>query len=248
MQYNSYRFRPSALHNIMSGFDKPALTTVQDNRLKELMSKIQLTEKQAIERDDLIRKQNEGPRLSAGAITYVRTLVRQDYLGYSEELDLRQIDKGLTLEDEAIQELNRNTFSSYEKYPSGMYQNEYLVSIGCDIKHHRITRDIKCSWSKKTHPLTKDEAFSSAYFWQGHAYMWLFDTDEHHIDHILLSTPDELRGYDSEQLHDCDDLTWEQRYTTWSVKRDEFLIRQIICAVELARIEMNNYHNQITSK
>jgi len=248
MNFQNYKFRPSEIGNIMAGFSKQGLTIKQSETLEDYLSREKLTAMQEATLADLIAKRDAPSKLSSGGVTYVRNLVRQKYLGYRERIENRYMDKGIQCELSAILELNNNEFTNYEKFTEGTYENDYIISVGCDIKHERTTRDIKLSWSKKTHPLLREEAENTNYYWQGMCYMWLFDTDEHHLDHILTSTPDELRGYESEDLHDCDDLEWNKRYLTYKYDRDESVIEMIPKAVECARIEMQNYWNLISAK
>lgn len=235
------RFRPSEIGNICQGLSKQGLTDVQKKTLDELLSKIKLTDKQAITRDELIAKRDAEPQLSTGGETYVREIVEKYLYSYSDRLETRPMTKGIEAEQEGIEYLNSQLFTNYTKFPEGIYENEWLISVGCDIKQGTITRDIKLSWSKKTHPKTWQDAYNSTYEWQGRAYMMLFDTMEHYVDHLLIDTPDELIGYEDKSMHKMYNLTYEQRHTSIRFMRDSAKEEILKLAVKLARIYATEY-------
>ena len=72
------RIRCSELGNIMSESSATSITAKQLDRLKELESKIKLTEKQALERNVLQQKRDSPPELSKGAKTYLRAALDRD--------------------------------------------------------------------------------------------------------------------------------------------------------------------------
>jgi hypothetical protein len=241
MQFQNYKFRPSSIGKIMTGFDTPNLTEVMERDLSELLEKVKLTEAQAKKRDELIKRRDAEKQLSAGAITYVHDLVDQIYYDYKDFITSKYFDKGIICEQMAIDYLNTNLFTNYTKFPEGTYENDFLVSKGCDIKDGRIIRDIKNAWSKKTMPRFKSEILSHDYKWQGIAYMYLFDAEEFHLDYVLMPTPENLIGYENKDLHNVENLAFEKRYKTASFKRDPAMEKLIEQAVKLARVEMNNY-------
>lgn len=243
MNFQNYKFRPSSIGKITVGLDKPTLTEKQAETLAELLTKVKLTEKQAETRDELISKRDADPVLSSGAITELHNIVDQLYYEYRDIISNKYFDKGNYCEQMAIDYLNANLFTNYEKFPEGSYENDFLVSRGCDIKSGKMIRDIKNAWSKKTMPRFKSEILTHDYEWQGIAYMWLFDADEFHLDYVLMPTPKELIGYENKDLHDVESLHFEKRYKTVSIQRDPEKEKIIELAVKLARIEMENYYD-----
>ena len=243
MQFQNYKFRPSSVGKITVGFEDPNLTEVMERDLNELLAKVKLTEPQAKKRDELIKRRDAEKSLSAGAVTFVRDLVDQIYYDYNDFVTSKYFDKGNACEQMAIDYLNTNLFTNYTKFPEGKYENEYLISNGCDIKDGRIIRDIKNAWSKKTMPRFKKDILTHDYKWQGISYLWLFDAEEFHLDYVLMSTPENLIGYENKDLHNVENLPFEKRYKTVSFKRDPEQEKILKKAIELARIEMNTYWN-----
>lgn len=248
MNFDKLKIRPSELGKLMVGLDKPNLTENQANELNTLLAKEKRTEIQQAKLDDLQAKLKAPPQLSAGAITYVHELVEAKVYKYKKSLDTKEASKGLTCESEAINYLNENLFENYTKVVEAKYENEWLISIGCDIMKGKVVRDLKCSWNKSTHPKTWEQAHSSLYEWQGRAYMMLFDCDVFYLDYVLIDTPPELIGWEDPSLHEMHDLTYEQRHTSVRYKRDIELEKLIPIAVKLARIEANKYYDEITTK
>jgi hypothetical protein len=246
MNFQNYKFRPSDYGNIMIGFDKPILTDRQMQEMQDLSEKPELTALQAEKLQQYKDRLAAGHTLSAGAITHCQKLVKQIVYQYTEEIDTRPMQKGIMCEQDSIDFLNGTLFASYIKFPEGEYQNDYLISRGCDIKHGDVTRDIKTSWSKKTHPETKAKAYDPVNEWQGRGYMWLFDTNKHYIDHVLVDTPDELRGFEPDSMHEVEHLPDHLRITTLCFERNKSLEDQIKKAVNLARLEMDRFYKEIT--
>lgn len=186
--------------------------------------------------------------LSAGAKTYVKTAFKETYLNYSEELDLKQLDKGIVCENEAIKIVSKFYNEPYVKNED-RFTNGYIKGE-CDIAYKDKIRDIKCSWSKKTHPLTPEDAKSTKYEWQGRAYMMLWDKNNFYLDYVLMNTPDHLvPKYEDYELHrGCEDLSLELRITTIHFERDYKKESQIIQRVNLMRDYWNSLKKQFNIK
>ena len=244
--YNNLRLRPSEFGKVVSGLDKPNLTEKQSETLAELMAKDKRTDAQERNLAELIAKRDAMPELSTGAKTYIREMVKSDFLKYTDTLENKYLEKGILCENEAIEFLNNYHFKNYTKFPEGAYSNEWLVSRGCDIKDELITRDTKCSWSKKTHPTNWKDAYDSLYEWQGRCYMNLFGSKVHYVDHVLVNTPEHLiPKYEDTSLHNMDGLTMEQRYTSIKFDFSKDLDEIIPLAVQLCREYANEYLNDI---
>ena len=243
--YDNLRLRPSEFGKVVSGLDKPNLTEKQSETLAELQAKDKRTDVQERTMAELIAKRDAAPQLSEGAKTYIREMVEADVYGYTDRIENKYFDKGIAMEQAAIDFLNESYFENYEKFPAGAYTNEWLVSNGCDIKKGLIIRDIKCSWNKKTHPKTWEQAYNSQYEWQGRCYMMLFDADEFYVDHILVNTPEHLIKFEDISLHVMDNLTIDQRHTSIKFERSLELEKIIPIAVKLCRAYANDYLNEL---
>lgn len=185
--------------------------------------------------------------LSAGAKTYIKTLFKKIYLGYDDFLEGKEIEKGITQEDEGIELLNLYYDKKYKKNEVTV-TNGYLTGT-CDIKTKTYIRDVKLSWSKKTFPLFKEDAGNSMYEWQLRAYMMLYDKDKAYLDYCLIETnPKLVPAWESMDLHKVNDLPLSMRVTTLEYDRDYTLESLIIEKIELCRKEWNNLKEQFKIK
>jgi len=243
--YDNLRLRPSEFGKVVIGLDKPNLTETQTKNLSELEAKDKRTDAQEKTMTELIAKRDAPKELSVGAKTYIREMVESDVYNYVDRIENKYFDKGIAMEQTAIEFLNTSYFEDYTKFEAGAYTNEFLVSNGCDIKKGRVIRDVKCSWSKKTHPKTWQQAYESNYEWQGRCYMMLFDADVFFVDHILVNTPEHLRKFEDATLHIMDSLSIEQRHTSIKFERSVELEQIIPLAVQLCRAYANEYLTEL---
>ena len=185
--------------------------------------------------------------LSVGAKTYVKTLFKKIYLKYEDSLDVKEIEKGITQEDEGIELINIYYDQQYKKNEITV-TNGYLTGT-CDIQHEDHIRDIKLSWSKKTFPLFKEDAVNTKYEWQLRAYMMLYDKERAFLDYCLIETnPKLIPAWESMELHQVNDLPLHMRITTLEFQRDYTLEGLIIEKIELCRREFNSLKNQFNIK
>lgn len=240
------KFHPSSVGRLMTDDTDTSITVKQLETLYELEYKPKRTDKQQVTLDQLIAKRDAPPQLSTGAKTYVRELVDAKLYKYKEDVYAKPMDKGTTCEQDSIDYLNSILFTSYEKFPEGEYSNDHLESRGCDIKQSDIVRDIKSSWTKKSHPKTWQDANSSLYDWQLRAYMNLFACKLAYLDFVLVNTPDELIGFDNESLHIMDDLTAKQRHTSIRYEHCPILEAKMIRNIELAWTYADEYIETLT--
>lgn len=173
-----------------------------------------------------------GEVLSQGARTYLRELVAQEVFAFSPQLDARPVKKGIAVEAECIAMVARRYGLTLAKNTER--RSDGLITGEADIVYPGAGRDIKASWSLATFPLLAEDCRDALYEWQMRGYMRLWDVDEWHVDYCLVSTPEDLIGYDDPTLHRVDYIPEAQRVTTWTVKRDrekEALIeRKVIAA------------------
>ena len=191
-------------------------------------------------------KSGKDTDLSAGAITYCYELAKQEVYGYEKSISSKYLDKGLIVEDQSIQLYNSVKFTDFSKNTERK-TNKWLIGE-CDIFSPRKTIDIKSAWSIETFPATKDKAHDSDYEWQGRGYMMLWDVPEHEVAYCLVNTPDELIGYEPEELHYVDHIPEELRVTTISYERCMIKENLIKIKVEAARNKIFEFIQQITQE
>ena len=177
--------------------------------------------------------------LSVGAKTYVTKLAKEFIYGYDERVTTKYMDKGLRVEDESIDLYNAVHLSSHAKNTERK-TNEWITGEADIVADDRII-DIKSSWCLTTFPVLADQGRDTGYEWQLRAYMMLWDKPRADIAYCLVSTPDDLIGYESKQLHKVDHINRELRVTVVPYKRDAALEDKIKIKVEAARV----YYDQV---
>jgi len=177
--------------------------------------------------------------LSVGAKTYVTKLAKEFIYGYDERVTTKYMDKGLRVEDESIDLYNAVHLSSHAKNTERK-TNAWITGEADIVGDDRII-DIKSSWCLTTFPVLADQGRDTGYEWQLRAYMMLWDKPRADIAYCLVSTPDDLIGYESKQLHKVDHINRELRVTIVPYKRDAALEDKIKIKVEAARV----YYDQV---
>jgi hypothetical protein len=182
--------------------------------------------------------------LSVGAKTYIRELAAQEILGVDFEVSSKAMEKGILMESDAIQMLNRVRGLSLSKNTERR-SNDYITGE-CDLYDGNRKRghDIKCSWSAATFPIALVDCEDKLYEWQMRAYMALWDADEWEVNYCLLDTPDNLIGYEPMQMHLVSHIPERMRITSWTIKRDAEKEASIFEKVKHAR----EYYAQVIAE
>lgn len=191
--FDNYLFHPHMVGKLMSGIPKP-LTENQEKTLEDFMARYngegrKLTEKQLETLGDLLKKKNAKPKLTDGAKKELQTIFWNEVTCRSNNIQAKQIDKGLICEDKTI--------ALYEEVIGGVFlknktrkKNEYFNGE-CDNRQGKI-RDVKTSWEYNSFPVNDTEIPNKDYQWQLDAYMDLWEMKESELIYGLVDTPDKL--------------------------------------------------------
>lgn len=172
--------------------------------------------------------------ISDTAKSAIRDIVKEDLYGFRSFTGNQYTNKGLMLEDLAIEMSGKVRFRKLTKHV-GRVSND-LITGECDVLdlERKLIIDTKCTWDIGTHPFFIDEAAEkvkkAGYDIQMQAYMWLYDCDVAHVDFWLFPCPIELTKDwdDREQLIDLvDQIDIRERLTTVVIERDESIIQKI---------------------
>lgn len=174
--------------------------------------------------------------LSAGGKTHVRELLREAVYGFEPaDIETRPIQKGRAVEGACIKMLARLTgrplVKNTERRTNGLITGE------CDVWDAplRHGRDVKAPYSMATMPIVLADCYDSGYEWQMQGYNILWDALQWSVDYMLVSTPEELVGYEPPSLHYVDHIPEHLRWTTWLVQRDRAVESLIVDKVLAAR-------------
>lgn len=214
------RFHPSSVGILMTDAQSIDLSLLPVE-LHEVAAK-----KKKTDADSILLAPYREMSLSAGAKTYLTALAKQFLYSYNKVVETKYMDKGLALEQEAIDFINIVRFERYRKNTERR-ESEFLTGE-CDIYVPDVkTIDIKVSWSLDTFPALSADAHDALYEWQGRSYMKLWDVPEHEVVHVMLDTPESLIRYDQPELHQVAHISPAMRITSVTYKRDAALEKKL---------------------
>lgn len=196
----------------------------------------------------------KGEILSETAKTYIQDLFKEKELGIAREFWSRYTDKGIQMEDEAIDFAGQVLGWDFVVKNEQGYENDWITGTP-DVITKDLLADIKCSWDGNTFPLFDTELKNKDYYWQLQGYMWLTGLEQSELVYTLMNTPhqiveDEVRrahwkaGLIDEDLdlreavqsqHSFDHLPNYLRIKRFIIRKDEQAIEKIKDKVELAR-------------
>ena len=184
--------------------------------------------------------------LSVGAKTYVTKLAKEMVYGYDERISSKYMDKVIRVEDASIDLYNAVMLASYAKNTERR-TNDWLTGEADIVATHKII-DIKSSWSLTTFPVLAEQGEDKGYEWQLRAYMMLWEKPYAEIAYCLVSTPDDLIGWEAPSLHQVDYINRELRVTVVPYERDLVLEEKIKVKVEAARLYYDEMVREIANQ
>lgn len=186
--------------------------------------------------------------LTVEAKTYLNGIAKEFVYGFSNVISSKYFDKGIQCEEEAI-ELYNNVFFTRHTKNSERRENSWLTGEADIVVPGKKIIDIKNAWSLPTFPATSDEVMAiakkSGYDYQGRAYMALWDVDEFEVAYCMVSTPEELRRYESAEIHEVDHINPALRITRATIKRDKAIEEKMELKAAAAREYLANMVAQI---
>lgn len=259
--FSNYKFRPHAIGKIMKGLPKP-LTVNQLETLYGLLEKRDsgtITDKQTVTLGELIKKRDAKPVLSEGAKAYLKEIYKDLVFGRTKEIQSKYLTKGLSVEDENINQYNEVKGTFLLKNES-RFENDYF-SGEPDIIEDGIIYDFKSSWDYSTFPLFEDEVPNEDYEYQLQAYMDLLGINQAKLIYGLVDTPDDLildekrrmawklgcidgipEELDQEISNNMTyaDIPKEARIKEFPIYRDEKIIALMKTMIDQARVYLNS--------
>jgi hypothetical protein len=201
--------------------------------------------------------------LSETAKSYIQDLFKERELGIYKEFSSRYTDKGLEMEDEAVQFASEVLNWDFVVKNEMRFNNEWLTGEP-DINTDNLLADIKCSWSGSTFPLFDETLKNKDYYYQLQGYMMLTGHDTSELVYCLMNTPhqiveDEVRRQHwklnlidedlevrqaVQEMHNFDQIPNNLRVKRFIVQKDEAVQEKIKERVEIAR----EYYNQLLTQ
>jgi hypothetical protein len=184
--------------------------------------------------------------LSETAKSYIKSIAKQDYFGYTAELNNKYVTKGIQCEEQSIELLNDVLFTNYEK--NEVRKSTDILTGECDIYTPELIIDIKTSWSFDTFPATPSDINIKDYEYQLRGYMFLYNVDRAALAYCMVNTPSDLIGYESEDLHRVRDTPIQSLVTMLTIERDYQLEQEMLERSALAIEYYKTYINDIERK
>ena len=201
--------------------------------------------------------------LSETAKSYIQDLFKERELGIYKEFSSRYTDKGLEMEDEAIQFASEVLNWDFVVKNEVRFNNEWLTGEP-DINTDNLLADIKCSWSGSTFPLFDETLKNKDYYYQLQGYMMLTGHETSELVYCLMNTPhqiveDEVRRQHwklnlieedldvrqaIQEIHNFDQIPNNLRVKRFIVQKDEAAQEKIKERVQIAR----EYYNQLLTQ
>lgn len=129
--------------------------------------------------------------LSKTTITYLEEWVKEQIYNQRKEISSKYLDKGLTVEGDAIQLYSNHTGHPMAKNEQS-FEDDYFTGTP-DVITDTTIIDIKSSWDPFTFPLFEANA-AKAYETQLQVYMHLTGRERSEVVYMLMSYADFDRG------------------------------------------------------
>jgi len=264
-RWDDYKFRCSSLGSIMSAGRGVVITDKQLETLNELLSKVKLTDKQALLRDELITKRDAKPELSSGAKSYLTQLWKEETFQTRKEISSKYTEKGNLVENDAIAFANHHLgwglLMDFDADSKNRLTNEFITGepdVNWDA--NGLLADVKSSWDLFTFPMFEQKLPNPDYYWQGMGYLALSGKSSFQLVYCLMDTPEHLilDAIRKEEYKRCEielpveveqEIRWSmtfshlepaQRMRVWTLGAVQSEIEAIYTQVGMARDYLNN--------
>ncbi len=194
----------------------------------------------------MVSSRSKDGGLSETAKSYIKSIAKQDYFGYTTELNNKYVTKGIQCEEQSIELLNDVLFTNYEKNTER--KTTELLTGECDIYTPELIIDIKTSWSFDTFPATPSDINIKDYEFQLRGYMYLYNVERAALAYCMVDTPSDLIGYESEELHRVRDTPIQSLVTMLTIERDYQLEQEMLERSAEAIEYYKTYINDIERK
>lgn len=162
--------------------------------------------------------------LSQTTITYVHNYIKEQIYGVRKSIKSKYLDKGLKLEDTAIDKAIEWLDLSFAIKNEQYFEDEFFCGTP-DLIVDGVVYDTKCSWDCFTFPLFEDEIPNKDYFYQLQVYMHLTGLKKACLVYVLLNTPDDLPQW--EDKHNYDNMDKKYRIKKYDIEYSEEVIQDL---------------------
>ena len=195
----------------------------------------------------MVQPKSKSEVLSETAKSYIKTKAKENYFGYSTNIQTKPMLKGTDWEEESIALVNQVRGTFYVKNKE-RFENEFLTGEP-DIILDDCIIDIKTSWSLETFPATQDEGANKEYMWQLMGYCWLLNKPQAELIYCMIDTDDVLLSdWDNRFIHKVSHIDPVKRITCLKYAMVPDYIDQMKEKLIAATEYYNEYIEQLTNK
>jgi hypothetical protein len=171
----------------------------------------------------MVNPRSKSETLSETTKSYVQEWAKEHIYGVKNEIKSKYLDKGLMLEDTAIDKAIEWLDLPFTIKNEKFFENEYFTGTP-DLIVEGVVYDIKCSWSCFSFPLFENEIPTKDYFYQLQTYMHLTGCKKAVLTYVLLNTPEELTY---ETQHNYDNVSRGFKIKTFEIDYDTEVIEEL---------------------
>jgi len=175
--------------------------------------------------------------LSETTKTYLKEWATEQVFGIRKNISSKQIEKGIVLEDEAIDLTVQVLDIPFILKNEANFEDDFFTGTPDIILDNEII-DIKVSWDAFTFPYFETEVPTKDYFYQLQVYMHLTGKRSARLVYVLLNTPENLMY---EIADDYSSIDPKLRVKTFTIEYDETVIDMLKERV----IESRNFVNEL---
>lgn len=139
----------------------------------------------------IMTNDRSGKAMGKTAQAYCEQWLKEKLYDRKKQITTKYMDKGLIMEDEAIDFYAKMTDSGFLLKNEQFFKNEYMTGTPDLILPDKVV-DIKSSWDCFTFPLFDSQIENKDYYWQLQAYMILTGKTSAELAYILMDTPEHL--------------------------------------------------------
>ena len=208
----------------------------------------------------IMTNDRSGKSMGQTAKTYLETWVKEQLYGRRQEIQTKQMEKGIIVEDDSIDfvadYLGFGMLLKNEQH----YVNDFMTGTP-DIIMRDLIIDVKNSWDCFSFPLFVKNIPTKDYYWQAQVYMALTETKQYKLIYTLMDTPPNIiereaywyaknNGYEELdedimnefiEKHTYSNLPDNLRIKIYDIQRDDNAIKSI----ENRVIECRTYINEL---
>jgi hypothetical protein len=172
--------------------------------------------------------------ISETAKNYIQEWIKEQIYGVTKEISNKYIDKGIEMEDQAIDAAISWLDLPWNCKNEDCFQDEYFTGTP-DLIYPDFIIDIKNSWDCWTFPLFEDEIPTKDYFYQLQIYMHLTGRKNAKLVYVLLDTPATFNTPEITYF----DVDIKYRIKVYEIEYQPEIIQELQKRVENAREYIN---------